>query len=241
MIALYILLGIVLFFALIFSLNIKVFLRMEDELSVRAGVGPVVITVKPEKKRKPLNEKDYTYKKHQKRLKAESEAARKKAEKKAAKKAAKAEKAKKRKEADRLAKEAAAAAENRDETKSSDKLGTILSLVEFGVGELGKLASSLHTDIKSLDITVGGPDAATIALNYGKISSAAAILIEFLDHKTALRRRPNRKIRVEADFCSEKTVFKTDLSFKLRIFSIVRAGWHALVWFVKRKLGASSA
>jgi len=47
MIALYIILGIVLFFALIFSLKIKVYLRLEDELRVRAGVGPVVLTLVP--------------------------------------------------------------------------------------------------------------------------------------------------------------------------------------------------
>ena len=68
MIALYIILGIVLFFALIFSLKIKVYLRLEDELRVRAGVGPVVLTLVPSKPKKPLNEKDFTREKHEKRL-----------------------------------------------------------------------------------------------------------------------------------------------------------------------------
>ena len=146
----------------------------------------------------------------------------------------------KKQEAARLAREAEAAAESTDESKSSDKLGTILSLVEFGLGELGKLASYLHTDVKTLDITVGGPDAAAVALNYGRISAAAAVLMELLEHKTALRRRPKRVIRVEADFCAPKTVFRADLSFKLRIFSFVRIGWHALVWFIRQKLGQNS-
>ena len=68
MIALYIILGIVLFFALIFSLKIKVYLRLEDELRVRAGVGPVVLTLVPSKPKKPLNAKDFTREKHEKRL-----------------------------------------------------------------------------------------------------------------------------------------------------------------------------
>ena len=46
-ILLYILLGIVLLLALIFSLRIKVYIRLEDELRVRAGLGPVVLTVVP--------------------------------------------------------------------------------------------------------------------------------------------------------------------------------------------------
>ena len=242
MIALYILLGIVLFFALIFSLRIKVYILLEDELKVRAGLGPVVLTVVPSKPKKPLRAKDFTYKKHQKRLEEDRVRAAKKAEKAAKKKADKAAKAaEKKKQAEKLAKEAEAAANNPDESRSSDKLETILSLVSFGVGELGRLASWLHTDVKRLEVTVGGPDAASVALNYGRISAAAAILMELLDHKTALRHRPRRVVSVEADFLSEKTVFKADMSFKLRLVSFLRIAVHALVWFIRLKISQSRA
>ena len=239
MIVLYILLGIVLFFALIFSLRIKVYIRMEDELRIRAGLGPVVLTVVPSKPKKPLREKDFTYKKHQKRLEEDRAKAKKKAEKAAAKKAAKAEKAAQKKKAAELAKKADEASKNPDESRASDKIETILSLVGFGVGELGKLASWLHTDVKRLEITVGGPDAAAIALNYGRISAAAAVLIELLDHKTALKHRPKREVSVRADFLSEKTRFKVDMSFKLRLVSFLRIGIHALIWFIKLKISQS--
>ena len=241
MIVLYILLGIVLFFALIFSLRIKVYIRLEDELRIRAGLGPVVLTVVPSKPKKPLREKDFTYKKHQKRLEEDRVRAAKKAEKAAAKKAAKAEKAAQKKKAAQLAKEAADAAKNPDESRASDKIETILSLVSFGVGELGKLASWLHTDVKRLEITVGGPDAAAIALNYGKISAAAALLIELLDHKTSLKNRPKREVLVRADFLAEKTVFKADMSFKLRLVSFLRIGIHALIWFIRLKISQARA
>ncbi len=240
-ILLYILLGIVLLLALIFSLRIKVYIRLEDELRVRAGLGPVVLTVVPSKPKKPLDEKDFTYKKHQKRLENDRAAAKKKAEKQAAKKAKKDEQAAAKKKARKLAEEAEAASKNPDESKASDKLETILSLVGFGVGELGKLASWLHTDIKRLDITVGGSDAASIALNYGKISAAAAILMELLDHKTALKNRPRREVAVRADFLAEKTVFKVDMSFKLRLVSFLRIALHALVWFIRLKISQARA
>ena len=240
-ILLYILLGIVLLLALIFSLRVKVYIRLEDELKVRAGLGPVVLTVVPSKPKKPLNEKDYTYKKHQKRLENDRAQALKKAEKKAAKKAKKEAQAADKKKAQKLAKEAEEAAANPDESRASDKLETILSLVSFGVGELGRLASWLHTDIKKLDITVGGPDAAAVALNYGRISAAAALLIELLDHRTALKKRPKREVDVRADFLAEKTVFKVDMSFKLRLVSFLRIGIHALVWFIRLKISQSRA
>ena len=51
MIALYILLGIVLFFALLFSMKIKVYVRLTDELRLRAGFGPVLLTLVPKKKK----------------------------------------------------------------------------------------------------------------------------------------------------------------------------------------------
>ena len=86
MTALYIILAIVLFFALILSLRAKVFIAQTDTLRLRVGVGPVILTLIPQK-RKNVKISDFTYKKHKKRLLAEK--------KKAARKAEKAEKKKK--------------------------------------------------------------------------------------------------------------------------------------------------
>ena len=51
MTALYILLGIVLFFALLFSVKLKVYVRLTDALRVKAGLGPVLLTLVPKKKK----------------------------------------------------------------------------------------------------------------------------------------------------------------------------------------------
>ena len=75
MIALYIILGIVLFFALLFSMKIKFYVRLTDELRIRAGFGPVLLTLVPKKKR-AVRAEDFTFKKHEKRLKKEAEARR---------------------------------------------------------------------------------------------------------------------------------------------------------------------
>ncbi len=67
MTAILVILCIVLFFALIFSLRIKLFIRLTDSLLVRAGLGPVIFTLVPQKKKK-IKISDFTYKKHQKRI-----------------------------------------------------------------------------------------------------------------------------------------------------------------------------
>ena len=67
MTALYIILAIVLFFALLLSLRVQLYIRQTDELRLRAGVGPVVITLSP-KKEKKIKLSDFTPKKHAKRL-----------------------------------------------------------------------------------------------------------------------------------------------------------------------------
>ena len=240
MIALYILLGIVLFFALLFSMKIKVYLRLTDALRVRAGFGPVMLTLVPKKER-VVKAKDFTWEKHQKRLRKEAEAKRKKDGKAALKKAAKAEKAKKKAEAARLAEAAEKAAEATEEERDTNKLETILALVEFALEEIPRFVSYFETDVVMLDIAVGAKEAADTAVKYGRISALVSVLLELLNNKTRMKSRKNALIRVEPDFLAEKTVFKVEFKFRLRLFSVIRVGWHTLVWFIGRKIRESRA
>ena len=232
MIVLYILLGIVLFFALLFWMKVKVFVRLEDEMMLRAGYGPIVLTLVPKKKKKPVSIKDFTYKKHQKRL-AKDRAA---AEKKALKKKKKKEESDKKKKAKELEKKVQKLAEKHDGDKDVNKIAFIVDLVKLGLGELAAFPGYLHTDIKMLDITVASDEAASTAIKYGAISAAVYNLLEILRAKTVMHARKNAVIDVRPDFCSEKTVFHVDFSVKIRVFSFVRIGWHFLVWFVKQKM-----
>ena len=164
MIVLYILLGIVLFFALLFWMKVKVFVRLEDEMTLRAGYGPIVLTLVPKKKKKPVKIKDFTYKKHQKRL-AKDRAA---AEKKALKKKKKKEESDKKKKAKELEKKVQKLAEKHDGDKDVNKIAFIVDLVKLGLGELAAFPGYLHTDIKMLDITVASDEAASTAIKYEK-------------------------------------------------------------------------
>ena len=81
MVFLKILLGIVLFCVLIGAIPLRVRIRLEDEFTVLAGIGSLVLFRTPAKK-KPVNLRDFTYKKHQKRLQKERAALLKKKQKK---------------------------------------------------------------------------------------------------------------------------------------------------------------
>ncbi|MBE6616827.1 MAG: hypothetical protein E7627_02605 [Ruminococcaceae bacterium] len=231
MIVLYILLVIILFFALILSLHIKVFIRLDNELRLRVGLGPVIITLSPKKKKK-VKASDFTYKKHRKRLLKEK----KKQDKKSRKRA---EKEEKKKQAKLLKKEAETAAKASEEATAGNKLGSIMELIKFVLSELPVFASYIKTDIRQIYITVGGKDADVTARSYGAISAILANLIELLKNKTQLRPVKDRAVGVFADFTAEKTSYRLDLYFRLRLFSIVRVGWHTLKWFISQKIQES--
>lgn len=228
MIVLYILLGIVLLIAFILSLHLKLFIKLDDSFGLRVGLGPVIITLSP-KKKKDIKISDFTYKKHQKRLLKEK----KKKDKKALKKA---EKEEKKRHAKLLKKEAETTADAAEEATAGNKLGTILELIKFVLSELPVFASYIKTDVRQLHVIVGGKDADAIARSYGAISGIVANLIELLKNKTQMRPLKEAAISVLADFTAEKTTYQLDLYFRLRLFSIVRVGWHTLKWFISQKV-----
>ena len=104
MIGLYIFLGIVAFFAFLLSLKANVRLEFKDEIILWISVLGIKIKILPGKEPKPINYKDYTYEKHQKRLEQKRLAEQKKAEKKKSKAAAKKKKKEERKAETRLVK-----------------------------------------------------------------------------------------------------------------------------------------
>lgn len=228
MIVLKILLGIVLFFALLLSLHLKVYLALDDTFYLRAGLGPVLLTLAP-KKKKPIRLSDFTYEKHQKRLAKEALRQEKKSAKKAARDA-------KKKEAKSLAEQANQAAAETEEAKSPRKLSTILELIQFVLEEWPKFCSYVKTDVRRLHVTVGGKDADQTARTYGTISALTSLLVELLYHKTDMRKPKAGAVDVRADFLAEKTVFRLDLRFRLRLFSLVRVLWHTLIWFIRQKV-----
>ena len=80
MIFLWILLGIVLFFALLGAIPLRLRIRLEEQFTLLAGIGPIVLFRIP-KVPKPVDLRDFTYEKHRKRLEKERAARLKKPKK----------------------------------------------------------------------------------------------------------------------------------------------------------------
>lgn len=228
MTALYIISGIVLLFALVLSLKIKLFISLDRDFRIFAGVGPVIFAVLPQKKKK-VNLSSFTYKKHKKRLAKDNL-------KKAKSDAKKAERERKKQEAKTLAGKAAKVAAEIDESKSEDKISAIFDIIKFGLDEIPHFASHIRVDIKRFHITVGGNEAADIAVKFGVISTVADNLLLLLREETSLRNIRPENVSVKADFLSEKTTYDLDIRLSLSIFAIVLVFLHLLRWFVAKKI-----
>ena len=177
MIGLYILCGVILFFALLLSLKANVRLEFKDSLTLSISVLFIKINISPAKK-KPINYKEYTYEKHQKRLRKKYQAYLKKLEKKRIKSEKKAQKKAERK---------AETAEQKKARKNAPKR-SVADWIDIAVGVLAmffnKFFRHLHIKVARLKVNVATGDAASTAIAYGAIVQSVAYLIEMLDRIT---------------------------------------------------------
>jgi len=222
--------AVVLFFVMLFSLNLKLDAAILDTVTIRAGIGPVMLTLSPKKERR-IDPRDFSYEKHQKRLKKDRKKALKKAEKARLKNE---KKTAKKAEAEKLKKEAEKSGE--EIKKKKFPLGFILALVKFVLRELDLFIGYFRVEIKELHITVGGKDAEAVGKTYGRIAGALPLLIELLDHKTRLKKLKENAVSVNADFLLAKTQIRAHIRLQLRLSSILKVGVHALIWFIKQKI-----
>lgn len=213
---------------ILLSLNLKLYLKISDTATVvRAGIGPIVLKLIPQRKKK-IKLKDYTYKSFHKRLEKEKKKAEKKKNKKNKKKLA----AEKKKNSELKQK----AAEVSDSSKSGEeKLFSVSSIIELVTTEFPKLSSRLHINIKKLSVTVGGDDAANIAITYGRLEAVIGAMLALLDENTTLKPLNDGAVSVQADFLSPKTKTELDISVKISVLSILKTAFAALVWLIKSK------
>ena len=104
------------------------------------------------------------------------------------------------------------------------------------LSEFSRFTSYIHTEIRKLDITVAGRDAADCGKKYGIISQLVSYLLVTLENRTAMKPMKPGTVSVNADFLAAKTVYRMDIRIRLRLFSIVRVGIHTLVWMIRSKL-----
>lgn len=224
---LYILLGIAVLLGLLLSMRLKLYIKTGDSFELRAGLGFVVFSLTPKKKKSKIDLSDFTYEKHMKRLEKER---------------AKSEKKSRRKKMKALAKNAKEVSEKEsDDEKNGGSvkkftLESIIEIIEFVLDEFPRFTSCIDTEIKKLDIEVAGRDAADCAVKYGVISQLTGYLIEILASGTSMRALKSDSISVRANFLGEKTVYKIDIRLRLRLFSVLCVGLHALFRFIRMKI-----
>lgn len=213
---LYVLLGIILFFAFLLSIRGRVILELDGDGELYLAVKVLFFTIRiaPAKEPKPIKIKDYTPEKHKKRLRKNYQAYLKKQEQKAKKEAEKKEK-KERKKAE---------AERKEKTPKR----SVLDWIDIATSVLKvlfkKFFKHLKIKVAKLRINVATGDAASTAIMYGVVIQSVAYVIELLNSITNLKGLKNADIAVNADYLSESTTFEMKFVFSLRVwhlFSIV--------------------
>ena len=229
MTGLYIFIGIVLAFLLLLSIKARVTLEFNDELRLTVKILCFNIQVAPAKEKKPVKLKDYTFKKHQKRLRENYSNYLKKKKKKEEKKAKKAQDKAKRAEKKKFDKE--------NDIKQPPQR-TVLDWVNIAGAVIGALFSKfskrLHIKVARLKINVATGDAASTAILYGAMIQSVAYIIEVLRSVTNVDGLKKADISVSPDYLSEKTSVDLCFVFSLRVGHVFEILFGAIGKAIKK-------
>ena len=209
LIALYIIGGILLFFAFIASLRAEVLIAYSDEFALSVRVLGIPIKILPKKKKK-IKISAYSKKNRAKYEAEQKEKAIKKAKKKSEKKKKK-DAAKAKKKADK------AAGKAKPKKPLSETIDMILDLVKVAVG---RFAKHLRIRIARLHIGVATGDAASTAILYGAIAPSAACIAALLDSTSTLRYPAKTDVDIHADYLSEKMQIDIEIGFSICVWQL---------------------
>ncbi len=218
MIALYILLGILAAIGLLLlsPLSIRFRYRTDCELTVKAGVPPIMLTLYPDLETKIAEEDDRKKKR----------ALLDRLEKKRAKDA------KKKPKPEKASKERNAPDKNRGKKKKSTKR-SLRFLARFLKIMLKKFGNSATVKIDRFRVIVGSDDAAKTAYLYGGISATCAYLLAGLD--CYLKKEPSRRhIMIDADFTADTITLDIDISVRVRLYAALSLALTALWHYTQR-------
>ena len=241
-VALYILIGIVAFFALVFTVRVRVTIEMADELKLDVSVFGIRIRILP-KKPKKYKLSDYTLKKIAKRDKKKAEKEAKKAEAAALKK--------KKKAAEKKSKQAAQKKLSKEEKKaikqkkkaSRPPLPKLISLLCNTLGFFfPSIFGKFHFHVARIKLKIGGKDAAQTALTYYAVTNALGPILGFIDRHSNLHGMKSAEIDISPDFLSEEIKADVKLGFSTSLGGILgstlKTGIKFLFGFVKIKPSA---
>ena len=227
MIALWIVLGILLFLCALILIPVSIKIGYKEDVTLSVGVPGIYFPILPkkEKKAKPLSKKKY-----EKLLLKDAEQAEKK-------RLADQKKAQKKKDASK-AKQAEKEQKAKD-AEMADEPSTMSLILRIVGGVLDTFFGKLRVKIARVNIVVGGPDAAKTALTYGIVSQGVAYLMELIATKTKMTRARNTYVSVVPDFLASKTTADLLIIFRLRLIDLLSTGIVFFIRFMKEKTASS--
>lgn len=196
--------SIVLFFALLLAGRVSVFFDYNNDLALKIKYMCFTVVKLPKKKKKPKKPKK-TKEKKDKKVKAEKEKDEKKKDEK-----------------------------KKFDLKSLtfDDYIDLLKMALSGVGKpLKKLLKSIVFSHMSINVIVGGSDAAKTAIKFGAMNIAAGNVLGLLDSFFTLK--PLDDMNITADFQSENTLYDIYFEVRLTLFAALAAGFRLLGAFLK--------
>jgi len=216
MIALYIIAGIIVFFAVVLSLNVSLRAAFDSEnkenMNIYAKIGFYKIYIMPGKPEKP-------------------EKIRPEKVRKVRKKKAKPAKVKKPKTEEAQKKE-----------KKKLNIPAILNLAKDTAKMFWKkIRKYLKIRIYKVNVSVSADDAYKTSMLYGNLMQSAYYAYELLRNNFRLSLKTGDSIKITPDFTKEKLSFAADIKISIRIAHILNIGFSAAIKFVKFWMKSKSA
>ncbi|MBQ9085938.1 MAG: DUF2953 domain-containing protein [Clostridia bacterium] len=219
MTALWIFVGIILFFSFLLSLKATVTICYSDEVVLFVKVLFLKIKILPKK------EKPWKSTMSASKAKKIREARKKKAAKKQEADKAKAVKKEQKK------KEKA--------SKPKKSMAEILDLVQLVcrlvAAVIHRFFHHLRIDVARLKVRVATGDAATTAVAYGAVTQSINVLFPLIENAKNLTLPEDSELSVEADFVSDSPELDVMFSFSLRVWHLFSVAFSALGAFLKHQ------
>lgn len=211
MVGLYIIAGIILFFAVILFFNISLrVIYSPNDINIYAKIGFYKIHIipgKPKKPEKPEKKKFFKLFKKKKRKPDKTKKEKKKDEK----------------DVKEIAKK-----------KKKLNISAIISLVKnIAVMMRKKLKKYLKIKIYGINAHVASADACKTAMLYGTVTQSAYYIYEFLDNNFKIAGKTKDNIKIIPDFTKESFSFDIDVKIYIRLAHILNISIAALIIFLK--------
>lgn len=229
---LWILAAILLLLVFLLTVHVKIVVSYDEDVVLFLRVLGIRIPLLPKSKKK-IRPADFTLKRYKKRLQKDAERAAKKQRKKLERKRKKTEK----KAAKKSAKKKKLPP---TEVTVKDEPTTLTLLLSVIGGVLDRFLGKLRVDLVRFRVTVGGPDAAQIAMTYSIVSQGIAYLCELIAQKTKFRRKKNEEVSVIPDFLAKETTADILVIFTVNLWYFIDIVFILAFRFIKEKIRRES-